>query len=186
MTAKKIMGIIALVFCGGIGLFIFMLYATIKTKSTNINTNKPFKEWVGQTVTLNRQTFLFEENIRMNTNGRYPYTLLDSLHPQWQYVEERKNLAEPDLVEITSFPTGTKLRIEKATQYTNGVSGSSYPTVFGTIHHNGQEYKIAYQWGTQDIGRRFDKIKESWKFHQAPWQTQQDTVHYALPDAKVW
>ncbi len=28
MTAKKIMGIIALVFCGGIGLFIFMLYAT--------------------------------------------------------------------------------------------------------------------------------------------------------------
>ncbi len=186
MTAKKIMGIIILIAIGGIGLFIFILYATIKTKSTNISKYEPFNEWVGKTATLNRETILFIDKLPMYKNSTYPYVMLDSLHPMWQYAEDRKNLAEPELVEITSFPAGTTLKIEKAIQYTNGVSGSSYPMVFGTVSQSGRDYKIGYRWGSQNMNKAFANIEECWQFHQAPWQTHADTAFYALPEAHWW
>lgn len=175
------MGIVVLVAVIG---FVFILYATIKTKSTSLNKYEPFKEWIGQTVTLNKVTILFKDKIPMNDNSDYPYMLLDSLHPQWRYIEEQKEIG--DIEEIISFPAGTQLRFDKAIQYTNGVSGSSYPTIFGTIIYNGQNYKIGYQWGTMDIGKSFDKIEKCWQFHQAPWQTSADLNFYALPTAMFW
>lgn len=180
------MGIILLVIVGGLGLFIFLLYATIKTKTTSLNKYEPFKSWVGQTVTLQLETVLFKEKLQSNENSQYPYTLLDSLHPQWRYVEERKTMEKPDLEEIAVFAAGTKLHLEKAIQYTNGVSGSSSPTIFGTIEAQGKQYKIAYQWGQANMSRRFEKIEEYWQFHQAPWQQQVDTGFYALPVANNW
>ncbi|MFC6098830.1 hypothetical protein [Olivibacter domesticus] len=184
MTTKKIMGIIALVIVGGIGFLIFIIYATVKTKSTNLNKYEPFKEWIGQTVLLTRETVLFEEKLRSNENSQYPYTLLDSLHPKWQYAQEQKNIG--DIEEIVKFPACTTLKLENAIQYTNGVSGSSYPTIFGTITVNGNTYKTGYQWGTMDIGKSFDKIEKCWQFNQAPWQDVQDTTFYALPTANFW
>lgn len=178
------MGVVLLVIIGVIGGFVFILYATIKTKSTNINRYDPFREWISKTVVLNKQTVLFKEKIMMNDNSDYPYLLLDSLHPNWQYVEDLKNIG--DIEEIVAFPAGTLLLLEKAVQYTNGVSGMSYPTVFGTITSNGNKYKIGYQWGTMDIGKRFDKIEKCWQFHQAPWQNKHDTAFYALPTANFW
>lgn len=178
------MGIVALVAVGSIGLFIFIIYATVKTKSTNLDKYEPFKEWVGQTVILNQPTALFKEKIPMHDNTRYPYMLLDSLHPNWQYAEDQKNIG--DIEEITKFPKGMMLQLEKAIQYTNGVSGSSYPTVFGTITANGNTYKVGYQWGTMNFGKSFDKIEKCWQFHQAPWQDHVDTAFYALPTAKFW
>lgn len=186
MTAKKIMGIAALVIIVGIIGFVFFLYATIKTKSTSLNQYEPFTEWVGKTVTLNKKTVLLKEKIPMNDNRDYPYILLDSLHPRWQYVEEQKNMTEADLEEVAIFPSGTTLKLEKAIQYTNGVSGSSYPTIFGTITANGHTYKAGYQWGTMAIGKSLDKIEKCWQFHQAPWQDKADTAFYALPTAKWW
>ncbi|WP_163516999.1 hypothetical protein [Gelidibacter japonicus] len=184
MTTKKIMGIIAGVVIGGIGLFVFMLYATIKTKSTSLNKYEPYKEWLGKTVTLNKETVMFKERDYMVLNSKYPYTLLDSLHPNWQYLHDLEALG--DVVKITSFPAGTQLALEKAIQYTNGVSGSSDPILFGTVNHNGKAYKVGYPWGKQDISKALDQIPESWKFHQAPWQTEQDTAYYALPRANWW
>ncbi len=179
MTRKKIMSIAAMI----TGLFVFILYATIKTKSRSMDGYEPFKKWVGKTVVLQRETVLFEEN---NPRKGYPYFLTDSLHPEWQYAQDRKNLPEPELVEIVTFPAGTKLKIEKALQFTNGVSGSSYPTVFGIIHKEGKAYKINYQWGTMDIAKFFDHIEKCWQFHQAPWQDKADTAFYALPQAEWW
>ncbi|SFS71469.1 hypothetical protein [Sphingobacterium wenxiniae] len=184
MTVKKIMGIIALVIFGGIGLFIFFLYATIKTKSTSLDKYKPFSEWLGKTVTLKRETVLFKEKMRMNTNGKYPYTLIDSLHEGWEYILALEE--NGDVTKITTFPIGTELSLEKAIQYTNGVSGSSYPTIFGTIKSNGKEYKVGYQWGKLDLSKNYYQIEKSWKFDQAPWQTKQDTADYALPKADFW
>lgn len=179
------MGIIGLVAVGALVLFGVLLYATIKTKTTSLNKYKPFNEWIGKTVILNKRTVLFKDKMYMN-NSNYPYMLLDSMHPQWQYIEERKNLPEPDLEEITTFPAGTELHLEKAIQYTNGVSGTSNPTIFGSIHYNGETYKIGYRWGTMDLGKRFDKVEKCWHFHQAPWQEKTDTAFYALPTANFW
>lgn len=180
---KKIIGIILLVIIGGIGLFIFVLYATIKTKSTNINKYPPFAEWIGKTVTLDKETVVFSEKIKMYPNGNYPYILLDSLHPRWQYIREQEKIG--DLTEIRVFPARTKLTLETAIQYTNGVSGSSYPTIFGTINDGSKEYKIVYQWGKWDMSKSFSDPKP-WHFHQAPWQDEPDTAHYALPKAQWW
>lgn len=161
--------------------FIFILYATTKTKSTSLNKYEPFKVWVDKTVTLNKETVLFKDKIPMNNNSDYPYMLLDSLHPKWQYVDERKNIG--DLEEIATFPAGTVLKLEKAVQYTNGVSGFSYPTIFGTITMNGKTYKIGYQWGERDLNKVSEKIERQWYFHQAPWQSSVDTNYYTLPKA---
>ncbi|QIH31626.1 hypothetical protein [Sphingobacterium sp. DR205] len=184
MSTKKIMGIIALVIIGGIVLLVFIIFATVKTKSTSINKYEPFKEWIGKTVTLNKETVLFKDKVEMNHNSDYPYVLLDSLHPKWQYAEEQKAMG--DLEEIIRFPEETILKFEKAIQYTNGVSGFSYPTIFGTLTSNGKEYKVGYQWGEMSIGKRFDKVEECWQFHQAPWQEEKDTTFYDLPTASLW
>lgn len=173
------MGMIVL----AIALFCFILYATVKTKSKNVGQYEPFKEWVGKTVVLKRETVLFKEK---NAKGRYPYLLADSLHPQWPYIQDRKNLTDPDLAEVMKFPTGAKLEIERATQFTNGVSGASSPTISGTLHSGGKLYKISYQWGEMDIAKFFDKIEKCWQFHQAPWQDKTDSAFYALPQAAWW
>lgn len=178
------MGIIALVIIGGIALLGFIIFVTVKTKSTSINKYEPFKEWVGKTVTLNKKTVLFKDKVEIYHNSSYPYMLLDSLHPKWQYVKEQKAIG--DLVEINRFPPGTTLKLEKAIQYTNGVSGFSYPTIFGKIIVSGKEYKTGYQWGEMDIAKKFDKVEKYWQFHQAPWQEEKDTAFYALPTATFW
>lgn len=184
MSTKKIMGIIALIVIGGIGLLVFMIFATVKTKSTSINRYEPFKEWIGKTVTLNKEVVLFKDKVEMNHNSDYPYRVLDHHHPQWQYIDEKKRIG--DLEEITTFPAGTTWKFEKAIQYTNSVSGFSYPIMFGTIAIDGKEYKTGYQWGEMDVGKKFDKVEKCWQFHQAPWQEEKDTAYYALPTASLW
>lgn len=178
------MGIIVLVVIGGIGLLIFIIYATVKTKSTAIGKYEPYRMWIGQTVRLNKETYLFKEKIRMGDNRQYPYTLLDSLHPQWQYVRDQEAIG--DVTEIMTFPEGTPLKLERAIQYTNGVSGFSDPTIFGTITYQGKEYKAGYQWGNKNMSRSYDRKEDCWQFHEAPWQDQADTTFYALPTANFW
>ncbi|SEI04234.1 hypothetical protein SAMN02927937_02922 [Paenimyroides aquimaris] len=129
MTTKRIMGIVAIVILVVVIGFIFILYATIKTKSTSLNNYEPFKEWVGKTVTLNKETVLFKEKIRMNSNSSYPYMLLDSLHPQWRYVEEQKAIG--DIEEIMNFPAGS---IEV------GDSNPIYERRFGVVIPNDFRY----------------------------------------------
>ena len=185
MTISKILKIGVLIFVVGLIIFAFILFATIKTKSTSLNEYEPYKEWIGKTVTLNKETVLFIDKM-YNYNNDYPYALMDSLHAQWPYIDERKNLPQSDLEEIIKYPVGTKLTLEKAIQYTNGVSGSSSPVIFGTIIYNEKSYKISYQWGERDVSKAFDKIEKCWQFHQAPWQDKRDTAFYALPIAKLW
>lgn len=184
MKKKQMIGVIALSIAGGVGILAFIIYATVKTKSTNISKFEPYNEWVGQTVTLDRPAILFQENIPMVDNNDYPYILLDSLHPKWLYIDEQKQIG--NLQEIIQFAEGTRLNLENAIQYTNGVSGSSYPMIFGTITAHGKSYKIGYQWGTLDIGKRMNKVEKCWQFHQAPWQANVDMNFYALPTANFW
>ncbi|MBX3253591.1 MAG: hypothetical protein KF862_05570 [Chitinophagaceae bacterium] len=184
MSVKRTMGIIVSVVFVVIAGFIFILYATIKTKSTSLRKYEPFKEWVGKSVVLNKEAVLFKEKIPGNTNGEYPYMLMDSLHPRWQYMDEEKSAG--NIEEIVAFPAGTALKLEKAIQYTNGVSGSSSPWIFGTVSSNGNTYKTGYQWGTRDLEKNFYQIEKCWKFHQAPWQDKTDTTFYALPTAEFW
>jgi len=184
MSVKKIMGIIITIGMVGILAFGFFLYATIKTKSTGISQYSPFKQWVGKTVTLDKETMLISEKLKLYPENGYPYLLLDSLHPDWPYIEERMQLGDYALVE--KFPAGISFQIEKAVQFTGGVSGSSTPFVFGKIRHGGKSYGTAYQWGTMDIAKFMDKVDASWHFHQAPWQPKADTMFYALPEARWW
>ena len=109
---------------------------------------------------------------------------MDSMHPKWQYVNEQKTIG--DLHEVATFPAGTTFIVDKVIQYTNGVSGSSYPTVFGKIVITGKEYKVGYQWGERSMQKSYDKIAKCWQFHQAPWQDKRDTAFYALPTANFW
>lgn len=173
----------------GIGIVVvlvfgFVLYATIKTKSTVISQYSPYKEWMGRTVILDKETVLLTEKVKQFDDKKYPYLLLDSLHPDWSYLAERIELGDYILVE--KFPAGAKFHIEKAIQFTGGVSGNSTPFVFGTISYNGKNYKISYQWGTMDIAKFMDKVNACWQFHRAPWQSQADTAYYELPEAQWW
>lgn len=182
MRIKKLTGILVLIAIGGGGIFVFLLYQTIKTKSTSLDRYEPFKQWIGKTVTLQKETVLFEEKLKLHDNIEYSYTLTDDLHPQFTHY---KNIEfNPDY--IITLPAGTILQLEKAVQYTNGTSGFSYPHLFGTISANGKTYKIGYQWGDVNQEKYFDKVDKCWKFHQAPWRTTPDTAWYALPEAKWW
>jgi len=178
------MGIIVLIGTTAVLIFCFFLYATIRTKSTSLSQFSPFKEWMGKTVTMDKEIVLLREKVKQFEDKKYPYLLIDSLHPYWPYLDERMELGDYTLVE--KLPAGVKFHIEKAVQFTGGVSGSSTPFVFGTISYNGKNYKIGYQWGTMDVARFMDKVKACWQFHLAPWQPQTDTAYYELPAAQWW
>ena len=182
----KVLKIIALVIIVGIGFILFILYATVKTKSTSLKNYAPYKELIGKTLVLKKETYLFKDETTMIPNGDFPYTLLDDLHPRWAYFQEGKNIPEVDITEILTFPQGVEFHVEKAIQYTNGVSGSSTPTIFGIIEYQGKTYKISYLWGERDIDKAFRNVPECWQFHQAPWQDSADTTWYALPTANIW
>ena len=182
----KAIKILALIIFGGIGLVLFVLYATVKTKSTNLKNYEPYKELIGKTLVLQKETYLFKDETSMIPNGDFPYTLMDDLHPRWAYFQEGKEISEVDITEVLRFPKGVVFHIEKAIQYTNGVSGSSNPTLFGTIDYRGKTYKISYPWGERNIDKAFRNVPKCWQFHQAPWQDAADTTWYALPTATVW
>lgn len=182
MSAKKIMSVIIIIGIMVVLGFAFFLYATIKTKSTNINEYKPFKNWVGRTVTLNKEVVLLTEKVRLYDDKKYPYLMLDSLHPYWHYLDERIQLGDYKVVK--KLPAGTAFHIEKAVQFTGGVSGNSTPFIFGNVRYKGKSYGVGYQWGKMDIAKFMDKMGASWYFHQAPWQAQIDSTFYALPEAK--
>ena len=184
MTGKKFIRNAILMIIGAIGGLVFLIYVTVKTKATSLNQYEPFKAWIGETVVLKREAAVFKEKLRSNENGRYPCTLLDSLHPKWRYVQVSKAIG--DLEEIGKLPAGTVLKLECTIQYTNGVSGSSYPTIFGTITENGNTYKIGYQWGSREIGKCVADTDKCWPFNQAPWQAERDTTFYALQTATLW
>ena len=182
----KVIKILALVVFVGIGFILFILYATIKTKSTNLKNYEPYKELIGKTLVLNKKTYLFKDETTMIPNGNFPYTLMDDLHPRWAYFQEGKEMPEVDITEILTFPKGVAFHVEKAIQYTNGVSGSSSPTIFGSIEYQGKTYKISYFWGERDIDKAYRNVPKCWQFHQAPWQDSADTTWYALPTANIW
>lgn len=184
MSVKKSMGIIIGIGIVAVLVFGFVLYATIKTKSTGISRYSPYKEWMDKTVQLDQEAVLLTEKVRLFDDRTYPYLLLDSLHPDWPYLAERIKLG--DYILVAKLPADAAFHIEKAVQYTGGVSGNSTPFVFGTVSYGGKSYKVGYQWGTMNIGKFMDKVKACWQFHRAPWQTETDTVFYELPEARWW
>ncbi len=182
MSVGKIIGIVVF---SVIVLFIFWLYQTVKTKTTSLNKYAPFKEWVGKTVILNNNMKLFKyKTYNSMEDKNYPYILMDNRHPDWEYLH--RLIESDDVEQIIEIPKGTSLKLEKAVQYTNGVSGGSTPVIFGTITSNDVDYNVSYQWGSKDRVRWFDNIPEYWCFHQAPWQEEVDTTFYYLPIAKIW
>lgn len=186
MRPKKLLFIILAVVSIGILLFGLMIYATIKTKSTDVSNEKPFQEWVGKSVSLKQPIIIFNPKIKMYKEKDYPYEFLDSLHPNWQSINEQLNSSDSDVEEIDRFSSGSSFTIEKATMFTNGVSGSSYPYVFGIITDGSKTYKVGFQWGGRSLVRFMDGVDKQWQFPQAPWQNQTDTTYYALPEAEWW
>lgn len=184
LTGKRVLKIALLVVVAAIFLFCFMLYASVKTKSTSLNKITPFQEILNKPLTLVRDVELFIEEFP--TNDDFPHLITDRYQRNYQYLHERLTIEVPDARFIVKIPTGQQVVFSKATMYTNGVSGSSKPCLFGTIDYNGKKYKVEYQWGDQSIGRRFDKIPESWSFAMAPWQTKIDLTFYKLPIAQWW
>ena len=180
------MKIVALSVIGGIAAIIFILYVTVKTKTTGLNDYEPFKSLIGKTFTLQRDTYLFDDEDSFDKIPDFPFTLVDELHPQWSYYQEGKVLPQIKITEMMALPKGVTLTVEKAVQYTSGVSGYSYPTLFGTISYRGQTYKVVYHWGERDIDKSYENTDKYWTFCQAPWQERPDTSYYALPTAKFW
>ncbi len=177
----KILTIIGVVF---IVVFAFSFYMSIKTKSTDISKHQPFQQYVNQTVTLQQEAVLYKELKPFNNN--YPYTIIDDMHPLWEYYQRLSISDQKELTKIKTFPAGTKINFQKAVNYANGVSGNSTPLIFGVILDGAKKHKVGYQWGEKSAMRFFDGVKKCWFFHQAVWQQQKDTSFYALPVAKWW
>ncbi len=186
LRISKVIKMLIVCLIVGIALFVLMLYGSIKTRSTNISRYAPFSTYIGQTWVLKEETHLFREDEIYVLDSKHPFTLLDRNHEQWAYFQDRVALDAPDVKAIAKVPAGATLKLDKAMQYTNGVSGFSSPTVLGILSYNGQQYAVSYRWGTLDLAKSLGKVANCWKFQQAPWQEKVDTAHYALPDAEWW
>ncbi|ULT26806.1 hypothetical protein KUH03_08245 [Sphingobacterium sp. E70] len=78
----------------GIGIVVvlvfgFVLYATIKTKSTVISQYSPYKEWMGRTVILDKETVLLTEKVKQFDDKNIPtccWTACTPIGPIWLNV----------------------------------------------------------------------------------------------------
>ncbi|WP_160366903.1 hypothetical protein [Sphingobacteruim zhuxiongii] len=184
ITGARVLKIALLEIFGGISLFCFLLYMTVKTKSTSLQKEEPFQAILNKPQTLLRDVELFDEEL--STNDDFPNIMTDQYQHNFTNLQGRLKIPKPDVTYIAKIPAGQQVVFRKAIMYTNGVSGGSTPCLFGTIRYNDREYKVEYQWGDQSISRRSDNIPESWSFAMAPWQPAIDLTFYELPIAEWW
>ena len=181
---KKAIRILILVITVSLLLFGFLLYSTIKMKTRNISEMQPFATYVGDKLNLQRTVWLFQE--KEPVDSKYPLVLLDSLNPSFQWYHDRIKLQNPEVKLIKKITEGTSLQFDKVIMYTNGVSGTSTPRMFGELQDAGQTYRVEYSWGDQSFARMLDKEEKTWYFGLAPWQSTKDTAFYELPIAEFW
>lgn len=183
-SANKKVKIILLLLTGVVCLFGFLLYATTKTKSASLDKVPPFQQLIGKTVTLNQDVYLMQEKEVRNKN--FPYVLMDAGHMYYQWYSDRMKADPAEVNLVGTVPAATKVTFKKATIYTNGVSGTSTACLFGTMMLAGIPYNIEYIWGEISAKKMMENEYNKWVFPLAPWQQQQDTGIYELPDATWW
>ncbi len=184
MDNQRLYTIIKRCIIGGAGLFIFFLYATIKTKSTSLHQVAPFKQYINQTVITNQDIFLMTE--KDVPDGKFPYIVLDSAYAGFQWYVDRSKLSPPEVTLLDTIPAGSSITFTKAVNYTNGVSGLSKACLFGKITLQDKEYLIYYPWGKRSERMWLEGKYDQWEFRLAPWQTEKDTNYYTVPDAQYW
>ena len=99
-------------------------------------------------------------------------------------IQYRLNEKPATLLLVDSLPKASMVHFQNAIVYTNGVSGSSQPYLFGLVNDRGNGYSVAYQWGVNKPEKWMYGDKSSWQFPMAPWQNKPDTAYYSLP--KGW
>lgn len=168
-------------------LISFLIYATVKTKSTSLDQVAPFSSLIGETVVLQQDVDLLREvELKLYTHDAYPYLMTHLGHARYQQHQDRMANAPSEIELVVRIPAGTEVTFEKAVNYTNGVSGFSYPSLFGTLSHEGKQYKVDYVWGEEMIGLNMKDKEETWRFAQAAWQDKVDENYYAVPKGNVW
>lgn len=183
-TGPRVVKVFFLVVLVGIVLFCFLLFLTIKTKSTSLVKKEPYSQVLNKPLTFLRDIYLIDYEYRMKDD--YPLLMLDPHHPSFRsYVDAFKE-DPPQGIYVAKIPAGQHVIFTNAVMYTNGVSGGSTPCLFGEINYQGTVYKVSYHWGDQSISRNFDHIPESWSFPMAPWQSKLDMKYYELPTAQWW
>lgn len=185
MTFQKLLKIVLLVGAGLVLLFILVLYFTLKTKTADLKNVDPFKNLMNKEVVLVQPVSLFQEHNDVEIpNEDFPYVIVESKNSRYKWYMERADMgtiSSPEATFIAKLPAGTIVQFEKAANYTNGVSGNSYPYLFGTVQFKNAKYPITYQWGEEDFSLVMNKKEKSWQFSKAPWQKVQDTNHYEIP-----
>jgi len=104
LTGKRVLKIALLVVIGAIFLFCFMLYATVKTKSTSLSKITPFQEIINKPLTLVRDVELFVEEFPSNDD--FPNLITDRYQRNYQNLHERLTIEEPDAKFIVKIPAG--------------------------------------------------------------------------------
>lgn len=185
ITAKKVIKIFIICLIVGFILFVFAIIQTVKTKSTNISKKAPYKEVLGKELVTKRPIRLFME--QTPTKKEYPYAMSDTNQTFWKSYTAMLQADEPVIKLSDSVEANAKVIFDKAVMYTNGVSGSSNPRLFGTLTSaDGKTYKVEFLWGTYDYNYPWKVSQRGYLFELAPWQTVKDTTHYYLPNAEWW
>lgn len=185
ITTKQVVKIFLICVVVGFFLFVFALFQTCKTKSTNISKKEPFKDLIGKELVLKRPVRLFME--KYPTREDYPYVLSDTNMHSWSTYT---SMLQADVLEIKLSDTiseNSKIIFDKAIQYTPGVSGFSRSKLFGTLSSTeGKTYQVEVSWGKLNSNLDWKGSQKAYKFELAPWQSEIDTASYYLPDAQWW
>lgn len=155
-------------------LFIAAFLYSVLPRNKTASKLAPFKELIGQELTTLRPAILLKgESYEM---AYVDYKLYDPIQRYSAIIEAT--------VSKWTLPAGTKLQITEAKLRYGAVSGFTTPFLIGTVKHpeTGEIVVFEYSWGEESVARSFDKIKERWTFPLAPWQQQEDTTWYMLPE----
>lgn len=146
------------IFVVGIAIFIGLLYYVLRTKVSDVSSEKPFKTLIDQKVITKRKAIIFK-NIDAFVNEN-----------EFEIVSDSTQIYN-EIKEKYILPIGTELKIEKAKIFTNGTSGFSHSYVLGSVYMKELQKVVAfeYYWGDQNISIYGDE-KEHWTFEKALWE----------------
>jgi hypothetical protein len=149
-----------------VGICVILFSCGLFYSSSNKSNKSPFKENIGIPLTLNNDYLLCENPDFKDKNKRY-------------FILFTNHLPHP-YIKVDFLKKGTKIKLSKAIQSRNSLSGVVESYVLGTVYSEGLNKEVIFfkSWGELQNDFSSGKRQAYWSFEKAIWQDKVDTTKY--------
>ncbi|CDF79338.1 hypothetical protein BN863_16260 [Formosa agariphila KMM 3901] len=164
---KILLGFVTLLLLG-VGLVVLIFFVLSLPKTRDVSNEPPFSNIVQKDLITKKQLLIVnDESIKQDKDYTY-------------HLEDGSSYGmDSGLEVVATFPVETAVTIDKVELYTNRVSGTTTPYLFGKIYSKELQayYTFQYAWGDYHI---IYEDTPYWSFPLAFWQDEPLSETYII------